>query len=143
MNKEIKKIMKGLAVLGTTAGLTIGLSSCKPNQKYSIETNLQQEVKLTSYNQYDSTKQQFSIDSKNYYLSISDKHGKSWNLPSCEYIALFNDEGKMLAREKIEGGNLEDIIIKNIQSDSVEFFVTQKKNSDGDYLIYEGEIYFK
>lgn len=143
MNKEIKKMMKGLAVLGTTAGLTLGLYSCKVNQNYVFEINLkQEEVKLTSYNQYDSTKQQFSIDSENYYLGISDKHGRSWDLPSCEYVTLFNDEGDPIAREKIDGGNLEDIIIKNIQSDSVEFFVTQKKNSE-EYLIYDGEIYFK
>lgn len=145
MEKKIKKLLKGVAVLGATTGLAIGLSSCEYNPKYVIETELQQkEVKLTKYyNQYDSSTQEFSIDSEKYSISISDKHGKSLDKPSCEYIALFDDEGKMLAREKIEGGNLEDIIIKNIQSNSVEFFVTQRINSEGDYLIYEGEIYFK
>jgi hypothetical protein len=148
-NRSIGRIIKTSTLIIT--GI-LSLTSCKDvakNYVFEIEKN-NQTIQMADYNRYGATEQKFEIDGKEYFLRISDKSGlfeNSWDTPSCEYISLYNEEGKKIAQSpRFEGGNLEDLIIKNIddEDNKVEFWASQRKSpNENDYFLHKGELYIE
>ncbi len=144
-----KRIGKILAACGCAFAMGLSLTSCKDaKENYIFEIEKKKGIiNTTDFKRYNSTNPKFNINGEEYSIRISDKHGQNWDTPSCEYIGLYDKDGKRLAlSDRIPGGNLEDIIIKetNEKDNKVEFWVTQRIGThEKEYIIHEGELYFK